>query len=405
MNTENLKFGIETYNWYVPRNLGGVEKSTYRLANFLSADGNEVRVFTGANFMDFQDGKEKITQTEGKIGRFEVNYHMDMNGIVSSIEELVKNGELDILEIQGFFGIGQDAQIMKRILNLNIPLVWVSVNAYLVEKRERYSDDGFNFPEKFVEKVDAIICKSKVLAEHAREFGFPEEKIHVIYNPIDTENYHAVDAKTKRDLRTELGLPQDKKVVLYLGRVAADKGSDFWIDNWEELVRQHPEYHLAICGDVAPGDALQGKFEDFKKRTVSGGTASFSEGFVSNEVLLAKYYQTSDIFFLASPTEGLSSSLLEAMACELPCVVSQNAQEFSGVNDLIIPGFNGATFKSYTVEGLVEALNSTNSEMGKNGHFKFQSMGVGIKEIFAQRKKLYKDLVMGKKYSVAMVTK
>ncbi len=401
MNKEIINLGLETYRWYGP-NIGGVEKTALMLANNLANNGHNISIFTEKNDKNFNGNQSIIEAKEGDLKKISVYYHQNMDEVVGNIERQIQEGKIDIVEIEGFFGIKEDISLMKRILNLKAPLVWVSHNVSLLNKRHRYDEPGFVFSKAFTDKVDAFVCVSSLLGQHAREFGFPNEKIKVIYNPINTEIFHSVSSSEKTNIRNKLGLPLDKKIILYNGRVALDKGSDFLMRAWQEASCDLQDHHLVIVGDVSKGDESMAElFAKFKAS--SGGNVTFSDGFIRDEQTIANYYQAADIFLLPSPSEGMSGSMIEAMACELPCVVSEKARAESGSGELLDDGYNGTTFKELTPNSFVAAIKEVKNSMGRASLFKFKSMGFEIQDSFKKRVDLYSELVHGKPYSVAMV--
>lgn len=402
MNKESLKFGIESWNWANARNIGGVERYVLRLTDNLTERGVKTAIYTGPNYLDFAGTAGKVRAVDV---RYPVYYHQDAGHMVTSLEKDIRSGQIDMVEVEGFYGIRRDFEIMRRVLKLEVPLVFVSHNTGLLYKKDLYKERGVDFARVFSDRVDAIICVSKKLASDALEFGFSQEKIQVIYNPVDEGVFHPVTEATRLSIRKELGLPLDKTIMLYVGRISPEKGSAYLMSAWPGVQRAIPNLHLVIVGGIAPEipQELHEQFAAFKEARRIDGTASFSNGFVSDELLLAKYYQAADIFILPSESEGLGSVLVEAMYCGKPCIISEQARLTSGAGDLVVPGFNGTTFNEYTTAALIEAIRGIEVDMGQSSLLKAKSMVFGINEITDQHIKLYDQLLHGKPYSTAMV--
>jgi glycosyltransferase involved in cell wall biosynthesis len=377
-----------------------VERYAKRLVTSLAEHGYKTQVFTGDNYLSFNPGQTAVSQAEGDSARYIVNYHSSVGEMVSHIEEAAKGRGIDILEVEGFYGLRSSKNLMQRMLQLPVPIVWTLHNKGFLEKRSLFKDEGWDFASAFSSRIDALICKSSSLADDAVGFGVDPKKIHVIYNAVDTKLFHPVGEISKRAVRQRLGLPEDKRLIMYLGRISPEKGSEFLMQAWDEIHAIDPTLHLVIVGDVAPNSELESAYADFKRRH-EGGSVSFSQGFVADEQMVAAYYQASDIFLLPSPAEGLSTSVIEAMATGKPCVISDHAQRTSGVGDLIVPGYNGTTFAAYTSRALSAALHQVDDSMGRSAVERCIRMGFDLDSIARQHMNLYEQLIHGSPYSVA----
>lgn len=403
MLNESLRFGMETAHWFGPKKVGGVERYAKRLMEYLAAKSYDLSVFTGSNFLDFPAGQTIIKRMEGGAVKYPVAYFQDTELLIGSLEDAVRQGSLDILEVEDFYGLRKDYRHIGRIFDLPIPLVWVIHNQGMLSAKLPYKETHPEFAADFSGRISALICKSNSIAKEAIEAGIEPTKIRVIYNAVDASVFHPVSEETKIALKNELGLPQNKKIILYVGRVSHDKGVDFLMESWPEVSRVIPETHLVIAGGVdLCKDSIAQEFAAFKNEAQKTGSASFSDGFIHDERHLAKYFQAADTFILPSQSEGLGIVLVEAMASGKPCIISELSQKHSGAGDLIIPGFNGTTFKKYTASNLIAAIKQITTDMGANGLSKYQELGFNIETIGRQHTNLYEEITHGKPYSVAL---
>ena len=144
----------------------------------------------------------------------------------------------------------------------------------------------------------------------------------VIYLPgvgIDTDRFSADRFNKDRDLRSELGIPQNEKVILSVGEATKNKNHRSVI----EVMPQLDNVHYVICGSGQLIDQLKKLTEDIS---------------VSDRVIFAGYrtdlpdfYHMADAFVFPSFREGLPVALMEAMASGLVCVAARNR----GTNDLL----------------------------------------------------------------------
>jgi glycosyltransferase involved in cell wall biosynthesis len=129
------------------------------------------------------------------------------------------------------------------------------------------------------------------------------QKIVSIPNPIDTHIYRSGDKQTARK---NLGLPEDKRLILFVSQRVTNKnkGMDYLID----ACRQMEDYELVILGGHAEEvvDQLPLKAHPL--------------GYVNDERRIVEIYQAVDVFVLPSLSENLPNTIMEAMACGVPCV-------------------------------------------------------------------------------------
>lgn len=146
-------------------------------------------------------------------------------------------------------------------------------------------------------------------------------KITMLPNAVDTERFHPPTEAERDAARAELGSPTDSLVVAGLGRLHPQK-------NWLLFLRiaaRFPQVTFVIAGTGPEEDRL---------RTLAPGNVRFA-GFRDARTVLA----AADIFLLTSDYEGTPMTLLEAMACGVPSVVSA----VDGCAEILGDGSGGTT--------------------------------------------------------------
>lgn len=157
-----------------------------------------------------------------------------------------------------------------------------------------------------------FVCCSQWLADEARKSALLKgQRIVSIPNPIDTRMFRPLD---KLAAKTASGLPADKHIILFVSQRVTDprKGMDYFVDAVSLLAQQHPEMKeqaaIAILGghaeDVAPRLALP----------------VWPLGYVNDTKRIVQVYNAADCFVLPSLEDNLPNTLMEAMACGVPCV-------------------------------------------------------------------------------------
>lgn len=164
-------------------------------------------------------------------------------------------------------------------------------------------------------KADRIICVSKALKKEIIRLQVPEEKITVVPNGVDFEKFKSI---SKTTARKNLGLPDKKKIILYVGRLDANKGVDLIIRSLKNINRETKEKdaHLIIAGN---GQAYN-KLEDLTNSLNLSKQVLFVGSVPHNE--LYQWYSAADVFCLPSKMEGWPNVIMEAMACGIPVVAT-----------------------------------------------------------------------------------
>ena len=220
-------------------------------------------------------------------------------------------------------------------------------------------------------RLRAVICNSRMVRDEIRaRFGTPEERLHVIYNGIDTEAFHPRLREAHRSaMRHKLGIPPEAPVHLFVGAGFERKGV-FPLIEALALSRRR-DAHLVVVGR----DKAQGRAERMAR---SHGIASRVR-FAGAQEDVRPWYAAADSFVLPSLYDPFPNAALEAMACGLPVVTTPQC----GAAELIEEGVNGFVVEAFAVDTLADRLARldvlTAHAMGRRarervGGFSLQSM-------------------------------
>ncbi|QDT63785.1 glycosyltransferase [Calycomorphotria hydatis] len=195
--------------------------------------------------------------------------------------------------------------------------------------------------KKLMPRTDAMIANSESVAEHYRDFGFPAEKITVIPNGVEECD---LDATLRAEVRSELGIPADGKVVGFIGRLAKQKRVEDLLWAVQLLKQLTEDVHMIFVGD----GPLRPRLEQLAKVY----ECEHLTHFVGHQNDTQRYLSAMDVFWLGSEFEGMSNSLMEAMACGLPVVASDippNRELIeSGVSGYLAPLGDAVAFAQFT---------------------------------------------------------
>jgi glycosyltransferase involved in cell wall biosynthesis len=140
-----------------------------------------------------------------------------------------------------------------------------------------------------------------------------------IPNAVDLERFKPVSPPVRHELRARLGLPRDRTLILYAGRLSRAKGIDMLVSAWPALLGRHPELFLVIVG--AGGGSFDDCEQDLRDFVVQRGLEG-SVHFAGLSSRVEEFLQAADVFVFPSDYEGFSLGLVEALGSAIPSVVS-----------------------------------------------------------------------------------
>ena len=148
--------------------------------------------------------------------------------------------------------------------------------------------------------------------------GFDPQRVQRMDNGVDAVQFQPADDRQFH--KAELGL-SGKTVLLFIGRLEAQKSLPLLIESFHTLSQSRPKVFLLLVGDGPDSPALAAQILALGLRE--------QVRFVGNIRDVRPYLAASDIFVLPSVSEGMSNALLEAMSSGLACVVTRvgNAAE------------------------------------------------------------------------------
>jgi glycosyltransferase involved in cell wall biosynthesis len=180
----------------------------------------------------------------------------------------------------------------------------------------------------------SIVCLSKWLQQESIKSDiFGHLPHYLIPNSLDTDTFTTYD---KQATRKEFGLPEDKKIVMFVADSIQDKrkGLKYLIDSMKYLDKK--DILLTTIGELnASGHEIK------------------SLGFIKDSEMIAKAYNCADVFVVPSLEDNLPNTVMEAMACGVPVV----AFNVGGIPDMIQDNENGLLVQVQNSQELAQKIN------------------------------------------------
>jgi len=171
--------------------------------------------------------------------------------------------------------------------------------------------------QKAISKIEhRIACSEYILKQFSSTYGI---NAHCIQNGIDTDQYHANSPEVITYLRKKLALPAGKYIFLVSGSLIKRKDPKTILKAFKQL--DADQNILVFIGS--------GKLERKLRSKYSGKNILFT----GNVNSVSEYLQASDCLISASVSEGLPNSVLEAMSCGSPVILSDIAPHREIVGD------------------------------------------------------------------------
>lgn len=157
-----------------------------------------------------------------------------------------------------------------------------------------------------------FVACSRWLEGQARQSALlAGQRVMSIPNPIDQ---HVFCPQDKAAARMAVGLPADKRVVLFVSQRVTDsrKGMRFFAEAVSRLVAARPETRQDTVVAI-----LGGHSDEMAERL---DLPAYPLGYVSEESRIVQIYNSADVYVLPSLEDNLPNTIMESMACGVPCV-------------------------------------------------------------------------------------
>jgi glycosyltransferase involved in cell wall biosynthesis len=238
--------------------------------------------------------------------------------------ELLRTRKIDIVEIESPGTFGLLALCMAQLLG--IPVVHnyrTDLIAYtsMLVSNTLFVEWMHWFIRTFLRSGGHVIVPSAAFQEEVVGMGLARSSVDHVARGVDLARFHP--GVGKRADWTALGAPEGPLVV-YLGRVSREKGLETLSEAFRGLLQDHPDAVLGVIGDGPYRATLEESLRDTGR--------AFFAGEVTGEDL-PRLLGDADVFAFPSTTDTFGNAVVEALACGIPAVVTDQGGPCEIVQD------------------------------------------------------------------------
>ena len=343
---------------YPPKIVGGISRHLFDLARALQGQGAEVHVITcehpGAAEEAIEDGihLHRVTP-QGQANDF-IHWVQLLNDAMYAradalLPQLLAQSAAEPLLLHAHDWLAHYAGAALKH-KYHLPLVAT------IHATEYGRNNGINGPtQEYISSVEwnlqneawrVIVCTDFMRRECQHALGTPWDKMDVIYNGVDADKFTLPDFSPaeRAAFRARYAAPEEK-ILFFVGRMVREKGVQILIEALPKVRWGYHDAKLLICGG--------GHREHLVNLAAYLGMEAhvYFAGFVPDDDLL-KIYSIIDVAAFPSLYEPFGIVALEAMAAQVPVVVS----DAGGLPEVVQNGVTGLTTYAGNPNSLADGL-------------------------------------------------
>lgn len=250
--------------------------------------------------------------------------------------------------------------------------------------------DFRSFWRTFLHLPDILIANSKATADSYSPFIRKHQKVKVVYNGVDLEEYSP--SVNGNQIRKKYGIDNDKFLIGVIGRISRPKRQDLFIKAMAEVIRIYPDISAVMVGETKI-DRSENYLEELQQMVKKVGLTDkiIFTGFVNE---MKELYASIDLLVLPSQAEPFGRVLIEAMAMEKPAVATMAG----GAVEIVENGVTGLLIPPDDINRLAHAIikmykdKQNRISMGKAGRKRVENM-FSIEKNVEETQKIYMEAI------------
>lgn len=316
--------------------------------------GGQIHIFSICNNLNRDDFIPVIAASpEGKFKELSLSsgytfYDVDLPKIfkfkpLNIINDIVNAENISIIHAHGGVA-GMYAGLYKKSVNRNIKIVHTIHGIHYIHSKSFFRKYISLFIERYLVKwYDAFICVSDDDFITAGKLKLINPlKTSVIHNGINLKRF--VTGSVNLELRKEFGFNEDNFVVGNISRFDEQKNQKLLVEILPDLIKYIPSVKLLLVGDGDLMDSVKSLVNELKVDDYVIFTGARND--------VDRFYSAFDVFVFPSLWEGLSLTLIEALASGCAIVSS----DIPSNRELIRNNVNGLLFGLSNKQNLIENI-------------------------------------------------
>lgn len=305
-------------------NVGGAETMLYKLVQDLDKDVFENHIIS---LTDCGIIGEKIKALGVPIYTIGMNSRIpNLNAFIKLIR-LLRNIKPDIVQ-NWMYHANLIGGLAAKFYSLRIPVLWGIRHGYLDPKYDKKSTIFIATIGAYISRAFAkkVIYNSESAEDAHISVGYSKKNAMVIYNGFDLSSFKP-DLESRASVRLELSLKDDTILVGMIARYHPLKEHKTFFAAAAAVNKKYPDVHFVLCGhDVSwsNNDLID---------SIPEGTDKGCFHLLGTRTDIPRIAAALDIFVLPSAMESFSNTIGEAMACSVPCIVTNVGDSASIVGD------------------------------------------------------------------------
>ena len=337
--------------------INGVVTSIESLKKALDRLGHDVRILTFSD--SFNSKQEDDIYYMGSLGAGKFYPDARMNKLFyNRFYEDIMDWNPDIVHSQTEFTMFIQAKKIAK--DLDIPLlhtyhtVYEDYTHYFSLNKKIGKELAKQFTKQIIKMTDGVVVPTNKIYNLLTEYNIQED-IYVAPTGINVQKLSECD---DFDIRSGYKIPEDKHIVLFLGRIGKEKNITEILQYLENIDRDDIVFIIAGAGPFLS------ELKDICSNSIIRDRLIFTGMIDSSKV--GNFYSQSDVFVSASTSETQGLTFIESMACSTPIICRRD----DCLDGVLIDGKTG--FGYDTEEEFIEYLNKVldneelRDEMGKN---------------------------------------
>jgi glycosyltransferase involved in cell wall biosynthesis len=315
---------------------GGSAKVPFHLAREQAKQGNSVTIYASDWDAKDQGPPEGVELVKFKTLVNIYGYRITPGLLTADVKDY------DIIHLHNFRTF-LNVCVSWLALRADIPYVMQAHGSMLIARPKKVfkqmTDIAWN--KNIMRRADRLIAVSDIEVKQYQDMGSIREKIVTVPNGIDQEEFRKLPPRG--EFRKQFNIKPDQKIVLYLGRIHEIKGLELLARAFARL--GEPQITLVIAGY---DDGYKNKFTALTEKLGIAGRTLYTGAVYGLDKL--RLYTDADVYVLPSQYEIFGITVLEALACGTPVVVTDRC----GLKDIVRNEYGVSV--PYDEEKLAEAM-------------------------------------------------